>query len=78
MDQQHALIESRDSEESFVLQDLNSIHGTYVNDHRVEDACVRLAHGDIIRFGNSTTTYELVIELQPMVGGSIVRYLKKN
>ena len=36
-----------------MVQDLNSAHGTYVNDCRVQNAAsaVRLASGDVIRFG---------------------------
>ena len=34
-----------------MVQDLNSAHGTYVNDCHVQNAAVRLASGDVIRFG---------------------------
>ena len=34
-----------------MVQDLNSAHGTYINDCRVLNAAVRLASGDVIRFG---------------------------
>ena len=49
----HALIEHEDASESFVIQDLNTPHGTYVNDCRVLNSEVRLANGDVIRFGHS-------------------------
>ena len=44
MEWQHAVIAYNEA-------DLNSAHGTYVNDCRVQNAAVRLASGDVIRFG---------------------------
>ena len=60
VDSQHALIEYRDVDETFALQDLNTTYGTYVNECRIGNAYVRLYPGDIIRFGNSNSTYELI------------------
>ena len=51
MEQQHAVIAYNEAEGCFVVQDLNSAHGTYANDCRVQNAAVRLASGDVIRFG---------------------------
>ena len=51
MERQHAVIEYSEAEGCFVVQDLNSAHGTYVNDCHVQNAAVRLASGDVIRFG---------------------------
>ena len=51
VERQHAVIEYDETEGCFVVQDLNSVHGTYVNECRVQNAAVRLASGDIIRFG---------------------------
>ena len=51
MEGQHAVIEYNEAEGCFVVQDLNSAHGTYVNDCHVQNAAVRLASGDVIRFG---------------------------
>lgn len=51
IERQHAVIEYDESEGCFVVQDLNSAHGTYVNECRVQNAAVRLASGDVIRFG---------------------------
>ena len=62
MDQQHAIIEYSEQEDCYVLQDLNSAQGTYVNDVRVQNAAVRLAPGDVIRFGFGGIPYELNIE----------------
>ncbi|XP_078063867.1 forkhead-associated domain-containing protein 1-like, partial [Mustelus asterias] len=63
----HALIELSDSENCFVLQDLNSSEGTFVNDCRIQNAAVRLAPGDVLRFGVGGDTYELVVETVPSV-----------
>uniref|UniRef100_UPI00398F827E forkhead-associated domain-containing protein 1-like n=1 Tax=Pristiophorus japonicus TaxID=55135 RepID=UPI00398F827E len=63
----HALIELSDSENCFVLQDLNSSNGTFVNDCRIQNAAVRLAPGDLLQFGFGGDTYELVVETVPSV-----------
>ena len=62
MDFQHAVVEYSDQEDCFVLQDLNTANGTYVNDCRVQNAAVRLAPGDLLRFGNSSMSYELDVD----------------
>ncbi|XP_071840349.1 forkhead-associated domain-containing protein 1-like isoform X2 [Apostichopus japonicus] len=59
---QHAIIEYSEHEICFVLQDLNTAHGTYVNDCRVQNAAVRLAPGDVIRFGYAGVPHELVMD----------------
>ncbi|XP_022090335.1 forkhead-associated domain-containing protein 1-like isoform X2 [Acanthaster planci] len=64
---QHAIVEYSDSESCFVLQDLNTAHGTYVNDCRVQNAAVRLAPGDIVRFSYSGVPMELDVEDAPQV-----------
>jgi hypothetical protein len=58
----HAVIERRDSDECYVLQDCNTPHGTYVNDCRVQNGAVNLAHNDIIKFGHGGKPYRLEIE----------------
>ncbi|KAM7139393.1 forkhead-associated domain-containing protein 1 [Macrochelys suwanniensis] len=58
----HAVIEFSDSENSFVLQDFNSLHGTFVNDCHIQNAAVKVGAGDILRFGSGGTSYELGIE----------------
>ena len=62
VDYQHAVIEYSETEECYVLQDLNTAQGTYVNECRVQNAAVRLAPGDIMRFGYGGSPYELVLE----------------
>ena len=68
VDQQHVVIEFSESENCFVLQDLNTAQGTYVNDCRVQNAAVRLAPGDILRFGYGGPAYELTVESPEQVG----------
>lgn len=62
IDNHHALIEYNEAEGSFVLQDFNSLHGTFVNDCHIQNVAVKLLPGDILRFGSEGLTYELVIE----------------
>lgn len=64
VDNQHALIEFDDEQRCFILKDLNSSSGTYVHDCRVQNAAVRLNHGDIIRFGFNGLPLEFRIEQQ--------------
>ena len=74
IDSQHAVIEYSEQEECFVLQDLNSQQGTYVNDCRVQNAAVRLAPSDIIRFGYGGSPYELQVETPAQVCSLYQRY----
>ena len=67
VDQQHAIVEYSEQEDCYVLQDLNTAQGTYVNDVRVQNAAVRLAPGDVIRFSYGGMPYELNIENPPPV-----------
>ena len=67
IEQQHSIIEYSEAESCYILQDLNTATGTYVNDCRVQNAVVRLAPGDIIRFGYAGAPHELEIEDAPMV-----------
>lgn len=62
IDNQHAVIEFIEQENCYVLQDLNSSNGTYVNDCRVQNAAVRLALQDTIRFGYNSIQFNLVIQ----------------
>ncbi|XP_069935360.1 forkhead-associated domain-containing protein 1 isoform X4 [Oryctolagus cuniculus] len=67
IDNHHALIEYNEAEGSFVLQDFNSRHGTFVNECHIQNVAVKLIPGDILRFGATGLTYELVIENPPQV-----------
>ncbi|XP_072887891.1 forkhead-associated domain-containing protein 1-like isoform X2 [Hemitrygon akajei] len=67
IEDRHALIELSDTENCFVLQDLNSVNGTFVNDCRIQNAAVRLAPGDVLRFGFGGDSYEMAVETIPSV-----------
>lgn len=58
------MIEYDDEQRCFILKDLNSSSGTYVHDCRVQNAAVRLADEDIIRFGYNGLPLQLRIEHQ--------------
>ncbi|XP_006866483.1 PREDICTED: forkhead-associated domain-containing protein 1 [Chrysochloris asiatica] len=73
IDNHHALIEYNESESSFILQDFNSRNGTFVNDCHIQNVAVKLLPGDILRFGSTGLTYELVIENPPLVSYPWVR-----
>jgi pSer/pThr/pTyr-binding forkhead associated (FHA) protein len=57
-------MEYDDEQRCFILKDLNSSTGTYVHDCRVQNAAVRLADGDLIRFGFNGLPLEFRIESQ--------------
>ncbi|ERE83952.1 forkhead-associated domain-containing protein 1 [Cricetulus griseus] len=65
IDNHHALIEFNEAEGSFVLQDFNTRSGTFVNECHIQNVAVKLIPGDILRFGSTGLTYELVIENSP-------------
>lgn len=67
LDLQHSVIEYSEQEDGFVLQDLNTAQGTYVNECRVQNATVRLAPGDLIKFGYNGVLFVLEIENPPPV-----------
>lgn len=58
VERMHAVVEKRNDENCYVLQDLNSAYGTYVNEHRVQNGAVRLIPGDVIRFGHGGVPHE--------------------
>ncbi|XP_063001509.1 forkhead-associated domain-containing protein 1 [Elgaria multicarinata webbii] len=63
----HAAIEFSDSENSFILRDFNSAHGTFVNDCHIQNAAVKVSPGDVLRFGSNGPMFELVVENAPQV-----------
>ncbi|KAL1776333.1 forkhead-associated domain-containing protein 1 [Sigmodon hispidus] len=73
IDNHHALIEFNEAEGSFVLQDFNSRNGTFVNECHIQNVAVKLIPGDILRFGSTGLTYELIIENLPQVSCPWVR-----
>lgn len=64
MDDQHALIEYIGDENCFIIQDLNSIGGTFVNESRIQNAAVRLIEGDTIRFGYTGEQFQFSVQSQ--------------
>ncbi|XP_075028729.1 forkhead-associated domain-containing protein 1 [Calonectris borealis] len=58
----HAALEFTASDNSFILQDFNSPHGTFVNGCQVQNAAVRVSPGDILRFGAGGASFELVVD----------------
>ncbi|XP_015760539.1 PREDICTED: forkhead-associated domain-containing protein 1-like isoform X7 [Acropora digitifera] len=62
VERQHAIIEYDESQGCFVVQDLNSAHGTYINDCRVQNAAVRLAPGDVVRFGYRNAGFDFQVD----------------
>ena len=54
----HAVVERRIIPNCFVLTDLNSTYGTYVNNEKVHNKSVKLVPGDVIRFGYGGRTFE--------------------
>jgi hypothetical protein len=75
VDYQHAVIEYCEQEDCLILQDLNTAQGTYVNDVRVQNAAVRLAPGDRIRFGYNGAPYELQVEQATNVSYAVLYFL---
>jgi pSer/pThr/pTyr-binding forkhead associated (FHA) protein len=63
----HALIEWNGS--GFVLRDLNSANGTYVNTTRLAGATRLLRDGDEIALSQQVLTYEIVRAEQPGISG---------
>ncbi|NWX38669.1 FHAD1 protein, partial [Notiomystis cincta] len=58
----HAALEFSASDNSFILQDFNSPHGTFVNSCQVQNAAVRVRPGDILSFGTAGASFELLVE----------------
>ncbi|XP_029818244.1 forkhead-associated domain-containing protein 1 [Manacus vitellinus] len=58
----HAALEFSPSDNSFILQDFNSPHGTFVNSCQVQNAAVGVRPGDILRFGTAGVAFELVVD----------------
>ncbi|NXI94215.1 FHAD1 protein, partial [Psophia crepitans] len=58
----HAALKFTASDNSFILQDFNSPHGTFVNGCQVQNAAVKVSPGDILRFGSAGASFELVVD----------------
>lgn len=67
VDECHATIDWCEVDRCYLIRDLNSAHGTYVNDCRIHNATVRLSPGDQLHFGYGGSTYELCIDSEKSV-----------
>ncbi|XP_072569591.1 uncharacterized protein [Paramormyrops kingsleyae] len=65
VEDQHAVIELNEPERCFVLRDLNSAHGTYVNNCHIHNAAVRLSPGDELHFGYGGPAFQLCVDSTP-------------
>ena len=70
---EHCILEQRDGR--FVLRDLGSLNGTYVNGERVRGETV-LYHGDDIALGSTRARYDdgsgVALPLPPVGPGSVI------
>ena len=57
-DPYHAVIEKHHVQNYYVLTDLNTTYGTYVNNYKIQNRSVRLVPGDVIRFGSGGNAFE--------------------
>ncbi|XP_039263399.2 forkhead-associated domain-containing protein 1-like [Styela clava] len=55
----HAVVEYNQDKQCYVIRDLNTPSGTYVNDCKVQNNAVYVTNGDTIRFGQGGKPYEL-------------------
>uniref|UniRef100_A0A8C2JXY5 Forkhead-associated (FHA) phosphopeptide binding domain 1 n=1 Tax=Cyprinus carpio TaxID=7962 RepID=A0A8C2JXY5_CYPCA len=62
VDECHATVDWCEADGCYAIRDLNSAHGTYVNDCRIHNATVRLSPGDQLHFGYGGSTYKLCID----------------
>ena len=62
----------------FILKDLNSSTGTYVHDCRVQNAAVRLADGDFIRFGFNGLPWEFRLEQESLPTMPSIHHRQNN
>ncbi|XP_032935787.2 forkhead-associated domain-containing protein 1 [Catharus ustulatus] len=58
----HAALQFSASDKSFILQDFNSPHGTFVNGCQVQNAAVRVSPGDVLSFGTAGASFELLLD----------------
>nr|XP_047923259.1 forkhead-associated domain-containing protein 1 [Anser cygnoides] len=70
----HAALEFAGWENGFVLQDLNSPQGTFVNGCQVQNAAVRVSPGDILHFGAQGASFELVVDGVPQTSYPPVKH----
>jgi hypothetical protein len=59
----HATVRKSDEEEGFLVEDMGSLAGTYVNEQRVEGS-MPLHEGDVIRVGNTVVEVQGAVEAE--------------
>lgn len=59
VDSCHAILEFNEEKQCFLIRDLDTHNGTFVNDCKLQNTPVYLANGDIIKFGNGNKNFEL-------------------
>ncbi|NWV37115.1 FHAD1 protein, partial [Grantiella picta] len=69
----HAALEFSTSDNSFILQDFNSPHGTFVNSCQIQNAAVKVRPGDILSFGTAGASFELLVDGAAQVGMGLPR-----
>eukprot|EP01083_Nonionella_stella_P291241 991104_1 len=52
---------------NIVITDENSRNGTFVNNQRIQNATVKIKHGDLIRFGFDANSYRLNLSNKPPI-----------
>ncbi|XP_076810057.1 coiled-coil domain-containing protein 27-like isoform X1 [Clavelina lepadiformis] len=57
----HAVVARKPDEKCYILTDLNTAYGTYVNNHRIQNGTVKLSPGDVIRFGHGGIPHEFAM-----------------
>ncbi|XP_025951336.2 forkhead-associated domain-containing protein 1 isoform X1 [Dromaius novaehollandiae] len=67
VEDRHAVLELAGPGGGFVLQDLSSAPGTFVNGCHVQNAAVSVRAGDVLRFGPAGPAYELVVDGAPQL-----------
>ncbi|NXL94478.1 FHAD1 protein, partial [Alectura lathami] len=67
VEEHHAALEFSGWDSGFILQDLNSLQGTFVNGCQVQNAAVRVGPGDVLRFGAHGASFKLVVDRVPQV-----------
>ena len=52
---------------NIIITDQNSRNGTFINNQRIQNASIKIKHGDIIRFGFDANCYRLELENKPKI-----------
>ena len=55
------MIQHEENENVYILQDLNSVNGTFINDFRLQNSHVRINEQDVIRFGFNGIPFQVIV-----------------